>query len=565
MTWAQRGSEPGALADGTGPMVLIGLDACDPLTVRRMAAAGKLPNIAALSSEGVRARVRNPYGLFVGATWANFATGVGPDRHGFYCWDEIDSSTYANRLKPPTIAHPFFWQALAGSGRRIALVDVPHASFPEPIEGIAVAEWGCHDRHYGLHSQPPGLAAELVARFGLHPVLGERPYAVHDFAPDDHVHRAGRRRTLAESKALRDDLLAGVATKARLASALFEEGAWDLFVAVFGEAHAAGHQLWHLHDPAHRDFDPEAQRAVGGDPIEAVYRALDAAVGELAARAGPRATVMLLLSHGMGLHNDGTLLLAEVLRRLDIVYGGAGRFSSRDLFRRGSQALVPAADRLAAALRLPPALRGSLGRKLGARQFCTAGERRRQAFFAAPNNHVYGGVRFNRAGREAKGWLAERDMELLTERLERDLRVLVNLDTGRPAIRSVVRADRLYRRSDADSIPDLFVDWSRSAPIEALWSPAIGTVRAPYDCWRSGDHRLSGQLIVRAPGLPANRPLPRVAMEDIPVTLADRLGIQLSDVDGAVIPWLGAAAIRRSDPARPASSSDDCATANVLS
>jgi predicted AlkP superfamily phosphohydrolase/phosphomutase len=546
-------------AGGAGPVVLVGLDACDPLTVRRMAAAGKLPNIAALMAQGARARVRNAYGLFVGATWANFATGAGPERHGFHCWDEIDSATYANRLKPPAIAHPFFWQAMAGSGRRMALIDIPHASFPEPIDGIAVAEWGCHDRHFGLHSQPPGLAAELVARFGLHPVFGERPYAVHDFAPDDHVHRAGRRRTLPELKALRDDLLSGVARKARLVSALFDEGAYDLFVAVFGEAHAAGHQLWHLHDPAYPDFDPAAQRALGGDPVEAVYRALDAAVGELAGRAGPDATVMLLLSHGMGLHHDGTLLLAEILRRLELAYGGAGRYSPRDLFRRGSQALVPAADRVAAALRLPPALRFSLGRKLGARQFCTAGERRRQAFFAAPNNHVYGGIRFNRAGREAKGWLDEPAVEALTERLESDLRKVINLRTGRPAIRAVVRAGRLYARSDADSMPDLFIDWHRSAPIEAVRSPSIGIVRAPYDCWRSGDHRLSGQLIVRAPGLPAGRPLPRIAMEDIPVTIAAALGVALSDADGAIIPWLASAAIHRPRRPRPGSAGGGCA------
>ena len=52
--------------------------------------------------------------------------------------------------------------------------------------------------------------------------------------------------------------------------------------------------------PRHPDFDAEAQRALGGDPIVAVYGALDAAVGELAARADPEATFMLLFSHGMG-------------------------------------------------------------------------------------------------------------------------------------------------------------------------------------------------------------------------------------------------------------------------
>ncbi len=540
-----RGERDGAPApaDRRRRLILIGLDACDPATVRRMAADGSLPNIAGFMGQASRCAVRNSYGLFVGATWVNFATGAAPDRHGFYCWNEIDSSTYACRLKPPAIHRPAFWEAIGQAGRRIALIDIPHAGFPAPLNGTAIAEWGCHDRHYGLHSQPPERAAELAARFGLHPVLGGDAYAVRDFAPDDHVHRVGRSRTVAEQKALLDGLLAGVAAKSRLVSAVLAEEKWDLFVAVFGEPHAAGHQLWHLHDPAHRDFDAQVRRALGGDPIASVYRALDAAVGDLIARAEPDATFMLLFSHGMGCHHDGTLVLAETLRRLDICYrGGAGRLSPRDLFRRSSQALLPAADRIASALGVPAPLRRGLGRKLGARQFGTAGERRRQAFFATPNNHVYGGIRFNLAGREAQGWIGEREMAALAERIEDDLRALVNLDTGRPAIRSVTRADRFFRRTAGDRMPDLFIDWHRSAPIEAVHSPKIGTVRAPYDCWRTGDHRPGGLLLVRGPGLPADRPQPRIAMEDLPVTIAAQLGVALEDVDGVAVPWMAGVA-----------------------
>jgi predicted AlkP superfamily phosphohydrolase/phosphomutase len=73
-----------------GRVVLIGLDACDALTVRRMAAAGELPNLARLLAEGSNAVVRNSFGLFAGAVWADFTTGVGPARHRLHCWDHID-------------------------------------------------------------------------------------------------------------------------------------------------------------------------------------------------------------------------------------------------------------------------------------------------------------------------------------------------------------------------------------------------------------------------------------------------------------------------------------------
>lgn len=517
-------------------VALIGLDACDPLTVRRMAAAGALPHIARFMAGAARCRIGNPYGLFVGSAWANFMTGVGPGRHGFYCWDMIDPDSYAYRMKAPGLAHPSFWDTVGEAGRRVAILDVPHSRIAAPLNGVGIAEYGCHDRHYGLHAEPPGRVAEIAGRFGLHPVFGLDPYKARDFAPDDVLHRSARRRTPAENKALLDGLLAGARAKTRLAAALLEEEDWKLFVAVFGESHAAGHQFWYLHDARHPRFDPAEQAALGGDPVAAVYRALDAAVGELTARLGPDATVLLLFSHGMAQHHDGTHLLAEILRRLDHDYRGTGG-GPRDLAKRASQALLPAADRLARRLRVPAALREAMAHKLGARFAGAARERARQAFFFAPNNHVYGGIRFNLAGREAAGWVTADEREALTRALEVDLRALVNAETGGRVVRSVRRTERFHARAPGDSMPDLLIDWERSAPIEVVSSPRIGTVRAPYDWWRTGDHRLRGMLLARGPGLAAGS-RPKLAMEDLPVSIAARLGVALPGADGEAVPWL---------------------------
>ncbi len=534
-------------ASSQGPVIVIGLDACDPATVRRMAAAGELPVLAGLLAGGSRCRVRNPFGLFVGAIWANFATGVRPDRHGFHCWEKIERASYEQRLSPSAIAFPGFWQALGDAGRRVALVDVPHARFPEAVNGVAVAEWGCHDRHFGFHAQPEGRAAAIAVRFGTHPVLGLDPFAVRDFAPDDFAHRARWDRTPAEHDALASGLEQGVETKRRLLAQLMAEEDWDLFLAVFGESHAVGHQQWHLHDPSHPRFAPAVRRAIGGDPVARVYRALDHAVGDALARAAPDATMLVLLSHGMAAHHDGTHLLDEVLRRLDAAdRGWPARGGPRDLFRRGSQALMPAADRLAGTLGMPEAARRVLRRKMGARMTVPAALRARQAWFVAPNNSVYGGIRFNLAGREPDGCVSPDEVEALGRRLAEDLRALVNVDTGRRAIRRVWSCGRFHRRAPEDAMPDLFVEWDRSAPIETVRSPRIGTVRAPYSGWRTGDHRPDGLLFARGPGLPAGRAFPPVAVEDLPVTIAARLGVALPGVDGAAIPWLAG------DPAQPA-------------
>jgi len=87
-------------------------------------------------------------------------------------------------------------------------------------------------------------------------------------------------------------------------------------------------------------------------------------------------------------------------------------------------------------------------------------------------------------------------------------------------------------------MPDLFVDWERTAPIETVWSPKTGLVHAPYTHWRTGDHRPDGLLLAIGAGVPRDTVLPCVDLEDIAPSIAARLGVGLEDVDGRPVPWL---------------------------
>jgi predicted AlkP superfamily phosphohydrolase/phosphomutase len=251
-----------------GRVVVIGLDAFDPQLAASWAEQGELPTLARLFAQGTRAVVHNPFGLFVGSLWFNFASALKPHRHRYHCWDEIDPSTYQwRRVSPEPGGYSSFWTKIGEAGRRVAAVDVPHSKAPASLNGIEVAEWGCHDRHFGFHAIPAGKAGELAAAHGLHPILGVDAYQVRDFAPDDFVHRRGQYRTAEEDKALLDGLKAGTRTKGEMLGSLLAEEPWDLFVGVFGESHAVGHQLYHLHDPGHPQFDRARQAALGGDPV----------------------------------------------------------------------------------------------------------------------------------------------------------------------------------------------------------------------------------------------------------------------------------------------------------
>jgi len=524
-----------------GPVVLVGLDACDPLTVAAMARRGELPTLQRALAHGATCRVANPHGLFVGALWMTFATGLDPVHHGMHSWDEIEVTTYERRLAPvPAAPGTRFWEAASEAGRRVTILDVPHTRADRPLNGLQVVEWGCHDRHFGLHSWPSSAATDIASAFGLHPVLGIDPYDVREFAADDYVHREGLLRTPAEDHALIDGLLAGLDAKRRLSHDLLREQDSDLFITVFGEAHAVGHQQWHLHDPRHVRFDPDLVESVGGDPLARVYRGLDGAVGELIDAAGRDATVFILLSHGMQPHYDGTHLLDAVLRRIDLVDRGHGLGRrGAGLAKRGLLRCPPSLQRRAVALATPSVRALASRRTLEAvEEFVTAEDRRSQRFFLEPNNYVVAGIRLNLAGREPDGCVSPDEVGRVVASLRDDLLALVNVATGEPVITSVEPADRWHPGRDGhDTMPDLFVEWSRRSPVETVWSPKIGLVHAPYRNWRTGDHRPFGELIAIGPDISTARH-DVVAMRDIGPTLLARLDVPRPEMDGSPVPWL---------------------------
>ena len=525
-----------------GPIVYIALDACDHEIARGLAAAGEMPALRRLFDRASRCRVRNPFGLYVGALWMSFATALRPDRHRFHCWDEIEVATYERRLTaPPSGDMPVpFWRWLSEAGRRAAVIDLPHSAAKTPINGVQIVEWGCHDRHFGLHSWPPGASDEIESSFGLHPVLGVDAHRVREFAPDDYAHRDGPLRSLDEEVALFQGLCRGIELKCDLSLALLERENWDLFLTVFGESHAIGHQQWHLHDETHPRFDAETVAAMGADPLRAVYGALDQALGELLAHSPADATVMVHLSHGMGPHHDGTHLLEEVLSRIDCFDREPPPMRSpMDKLKRASLALPPRLLRQATAFAVPALRRRAAARHLPpVAEYATAEARVRQRFFLEPNNYVHGGVRFNLIGREPRGTLHPDELDAAAARLTRDLMSLVNVATGDPVVSAVTRADAHYRRSPEDRMPDLFIDWVRRGPIETVWSPKTGLVHGPYLNWRSGDHRPDGLLLVHGPDIPTGRNMPPIELEDIAPSLVRRLGALLPDIDGRPVAWL---------------------------
>jgi predicted AlkP superfamily phosphohydrolase/phosphomutase len=484
------------------PVIVVGLDAADRTLATSIAADGRLPALRSLLDTGRSVDVDSPYGLFVGAVWPTFSTGVNAGQHGRYCFGQLSPGTYEVRRMGPDLPREPFWGPLSRAGRRVAIVDVPHTQPDPDINGFQMVDWARHDPNIGFCTAPASLADEIVTRFGDQPA--------------DSCDEYARRGAFGE---LRDDLVDGIGRKANLCEHEIGRGEWDAFVVVFSGSHCAGHQGWALHDREHPRHDPEAARAVG-DPIVDVYESQDAALGRVLEAAGSDATVMVLLSHGMGPHYDATFLLSEMLVRI--------------ASSRGQRAPV-ATLRERARRAVGRVTRTPKGRAPGAFMWYVDGAR---PFFTVPNNDVYGGIRINLRGREPHGLVAPSEYDKVCQMLEDELMTWTNLETNEPLVQRVVAIDDHYAGSARATLPDLVVEWNRRTPIRSIGAPRYGRIDREFTGNRTGDHVPGGLLVTRGPGVEPGRVEDPIPMVDVAPTICAAVDVQLESVDGSAHPEL---------------------------
>jgi len=501
-------------------VLFIGIDSGDPDLLQSWMADGSMPSLAALQRRALWGRTSNAPGLYSGSVWPSFHTGLQPGRHGRYFFRQFEPGTYRTAPFPAwRLSVPPFWKALDETGARVAIVDLPKAPVVSMRHGIQLADWGLHDPDGPTRSAPASLARDIVDRHGPDP-LGP-------------CGRAIRTLSLAE---VRDLLVARVRQKQAIVTDLLDRGSWDLFATSFSESHCAGHQFWSLHDAGHERHDRAALAQLGGDPLRAVYAAIDAGIGAVLERVDSQTVVVVLGSHGMGPHYDLTFKLDAILDLLE-----PGRPT-----RTGPSAGGPSATRrMMAAVRsgwhLAPA---GFRRRLSPLVDWTydvwqARSRQARTFFQVPTNANCAGIRINVAGREPGGFVARGDeYDRVCQRLADQLREIVNVETGMPVVEEVLRTDGLFAGPQREALPDLLVRWRRTDPIRQVRSPRIGTVDCLSSEIRTGDHRNAGMFLAAGPGIAHGRRHEPVRDVDFAPTLAGLLGCSLDGVDGQPVPEL---------------------------
>lgn len=506
-------------------ILLLGIDAGNRALIEAWAAEGVLPTLRALMARGLVGDTESVEGFFVGSTWPSFYTGASPAEHGIHSLVQLRPGTYEldRCYTGEFVKREPFWNHLSRAGRRVAVLDVPLSGVSRGLNGIQMVEWGSHDANYGFRTWPRGLARDVAARFGAHPLT--ESCDVDHRSPEQFVELTRR-------------LVEGVRRKAALTRHYLGQGEWDLFAQVFTEAHCAGHQCWHLHDPSAPGWDA-ATAAVTGDPIREVYAAIDAALADILADVDRQTLVVLLASHGMSHRVGAQFLLGDTLVRLSAaapappppVDSGGGWLATAlargwahapEMARRPVRAARQRAHRWREARAWPRPLPPHVadGR-------C----------FVVDNGLVVGGIRLNRAGREPRGVLTPAAVPAFCQQLTQDLLDIVDTESGRPIVARVLRTDDLYRGAYRQHLPDLLVEWAEDRALGSatvgtgrgavvrLASDRIGVLEGTNRYCRSGDHRRQGLFVAVGPGLAPGRLTDVVSIMDFAPTVAGLLGV----------------------------------------
>jgi len=500
-------------------LLLLALDSADAELLERWMEEGALPVLAGLRREGLWCRLATTAEVMHVSAWPSLYTGTHPGRHGLYhAFQWRAGEQRVHRTDPRWRAVEPFWATLDRAGRRVIVMDA-FMDAPVPgFRGLQIIDYGSWTWFWGPASRPEGLFGEIRRRFGRYP------------APE-HLDQV----TIPDPRWFRDRLVRAARHKGEVVRWLLAEHPWEMAFVMFGETHGGGHYLWHAGDPDY-PLRPKRRYGPGFHPLRDVYRAVDEAIGRLLEAAGEETDVLVVSGDGMGPNYSGSHLLPPLLEELGLLRtetGGEGG-GSRNLASR-LRALVPLSVRQSLSRCLPRAVR----QKLAMTWLNLGIDWSHTRVFCIPNSNE-GYFRLNLEGREPLGAVAEAEAAGLVEELARELRGLVNPDTGRRCAHGVHVVDQIFPGPQRPHLPDLVLAFDPAArTLDRIAGPRAGAIAGPkpfeVPAHYTGNHRPLAFLLARGPRVRGEAPVGAHILDLAPTVLA-LFGLAPDGLDGRPLP-----------------------------
>lgn len=512
--------------------VMIGLDAVPPGLFETWTARGELPNLARLSGCARYARMQN-FGLYrTENSWLTLLQGNTAEQSGEWGhqdyhpgkYEAIERGAYAFQHHPP-------FHAL-GAGRRVAVFDLPLTSLVDEVEGLQLLGWGSEVNQILQQSSPPGLVDTILEKYGPHPLYGS------------FVNSSDGTRTLSYRipcvydvdglAALRDRLVEAAHTRTQILLDLLARERWDLFVGVYAETHTALHLLWHLSQP--HPLHAEMRRALDGDPLLEVFRAVDQGVGQILAAVPDDVRLFVFSPHGM---QANTLDLYSLAFLPEILY----RWSSGHvaLCEEGANLPLPA-PRLDYRRHWREevwATRTAWGEAVLESPF--EQEARHDPLDWSPANwyrrcwpsmqafvlpgYSEGLIRLNVQGRDGPSGMPPAHFGAVCDELTELVARLVDPRSGRPLVDRILRIRESPMDDPVGRPPaDLMVCWREDVVTDVVEHPDFGRF-GPIPFFRTGGHSTEGFVVARGPSFPAGSRTKPISVPDL--TAAVIQGLEL--------------------------------------
>ncbi len=486
----------------TLPLVIFAIDAGDPDLIERWVREGYLPTLGWIMERGCWGRTAGPELISELGAWLSLFSGVSRIEHGYYDFRQLKPGTYELQLFTAREANARpFWSRLSRQDKRVAIIDVPDI-YPVPaLNGVQLSNWATHYSFFPTTAEPASLLSDVRRVFGPQIKI--------------HEHKAGQR--------VYRQLMARVDKKGVLCRHLVASDRFALIVAAFSDAHTASHAFWKCRSEARKGETPSAATPGGvANPIRDVYQAIDRQMGLLLAALPSPADVWVVSSAGLQDQSPTTGLVEEFARKLGYqapAAPGAPSLRPMDMIRR----VVPDSWRVALSQHFPRATR----EHLLAAQFRDGTNWRATTAFVVPSFYT-GFLRVNLAGREPEGIVEPgAGYDELLDRLETDLRLLLDPETGDPAVRHVARTQELFGDGPPVSLPDLFVEWDPAFMPRVVHPKAVLEQR-PAVIWDSG-HSRHGFVAAAGPSIAGRGRLGDVSPLDLAPTFLSLMGEPVGD------------------------------------
>ena len=504
------------------PKVLaVSLDATSAPLVFAWAREGKLPTLNRLMQEGATARLRSIGDYFPDAIWPTINTGCLPGKHGHYNFRCLRPGTYSMMLAPDEAYLKPFWELMRSrvdgdEPSRLIVFDVQRSTLLREEGVTQVIGWGQRAAQR-FESWPPELIDNLATRY-------ERPPRGLD---DDVVRRSAR----AEERYLRTVLRMAEA-RSRLLRDLLREHEWDFCLASYHETHNGGHVFFRYLEPGTWAYD-ERRAARFRDALLEIYQAVDRGLGEVLESLPDRTEVIAFAGQGLRLNTNGLYLLPRVLTALGYQVPADAPLLTRALNTASTH--VPWSIRRHVNRRLSP----ETGRRTLERMWREATDWTRTRAIAET---AFGQswVRINLRGREPQGTVEPGpDYNALCEEISAELRALVDVETGEPAVTSVVPLTSLIEGPHVAEMPDLCVTWNRNALVGAVRHPRAGVIRESMHDFVATEHSADAFLVAAGPRTRRGATSDSGHIVDIAPTLLYLMGCAIPEnMDGNVLTGL---------------------------